>query len=247
MAELNISLATGGREAPTPIRIRRQAGSRSVFDNSGQNGFFSISPSRIVGTRPVYVDLNVARKVIASIDSMGASAKRGCAMAANRAAEKVARRFIGIAKRDLNTDGAEADRAISVTAIATESNPSARVTVKEFPLPLIRFSPVETDSGVMAITDRSRAPRQIDDGFIATGRDGSLTAFVREGNRRYPLDELYGPSVRQFIADRLPQERPWITAILFDELRRATDKVINENFGFDTLSPLDSAVQQFTR
>lgn len=247
MAELNISLAPSSRETPNPIRIRRQVGSRDIFDNSGQNGFFSTSPSRIVGRRPVYIDVDVARKVIASIDSMGASAKRGCAMAANRAAEKVARRFIGIAKRDLNTDPAEAERAISVTAIATESSPSARVTVKEYALPLIRFNPTETDSGVLAITDRRRAPQQIEDGFIAKGRDGSLTAFVREGNRRYPLDELYGPSVRDFIADRLPQEQPWVTAILFDELRRATDKVINENFGFDTLSPLDSFAQSLSR
>jgi hypothetical protein len=240
LATFNFNLDTGGNdESPNAVRIRRAVGTRDIFDNSGVNGIFTRGPSRITGSRKVYMDFDVSRKVIAAIQSMGAMARQGCANAANNAAKQTAAKLIGIARRDMNTSASEATKATKVTATATESRPAARVTVREIPIPLIRFGARETDTGVTAIGDRRARPISVTNGFIADGRRGR-SAFVRETSRRYPLDELFGPSVRNVIADRMPQLQDWIKLNLFRELQNETDRIINFNFGFDTLGVLDA-------
>jgi hypothetical protein len=230
------------RERPAPVIQRRQVGSRlRVEQQVIKDTLFGIlgnpTASRVLGTDPIYMNVDVSRRITAMLQSMGGLADQGCAEAANATAKRVAARFTGIAKRDLNTDGSYAERAIGVSKEATTSNPTAVVTVKEERIPLIAFGAYETSTGVSAVTDRKRGVKSVTDGFIATGRTGQ-TAFKRETSRRYPLDELYGPSVKDFVSDRLKSHQGWIEAVLFEELQNATNRLVNQNYGLDTLGPL---------
>jgi hypothetical protein len=202
----------------------------------GANGLFSTSASQIVGTKPIYLDVDLTLRIAGAIRTMGAAALRGCADAANAAAVKVQQKLTRLAQGQMTSPAGEASRAISVTRQATESDPAAVVTIAERRIPLIDFSPVnETPTGVAAVTRRSRGAEQFIDAFIARGRDGTDTVFRREGRRRFPLDEVFGPSVRDFIASEFPNQRQSIELILYTELQRAANRIINDNYGYSTI------------
>lgn len=217
------------------IRQRFQVGSRFITAD-GANGLFSTSASQIVGSRPIYIDFDLTLKIAGAIRTMGAAAMRGCAEAANAAAIRVQTKLTRLAQSKMTSPAGEASRAISVTRLATENDPAAVVTIAERRIPLIDFQPVyETATGVAAVTRRNRGVESFVDAFIASGRDGADTVFRREGQKRYPLDEIFGPSVRDFIADEFPNHRKHIELILYAELQRAADRIINENFGYSTI------------
>lgn len=222
------------------ITARVQVGRRLVLDNIGTNGIFSRGPSQVIGESPIYINVDLTLAIAMAIGAMGAAAKRGCAEAANAASSIVRKRLVDLSQRVMTCDPNEAERAISITRQATEADTAAVVTVAEKPLPLNRFSPVfETPKGVSATTRNNRGPDQYAAAFIAAGNDGQDTVFRREGAARRPLNELYGPSVMDFIASELPGQRQAIETILFSELQKSADRIFNENFGYGTLGGAD--------
>jgi len=244
MATRSISLRNAADPDSKSLGIVRrvQMGTRFVMDNSPTNGLFSRGASKITGEVPIYIDFDLTTQIAGAIAGMGAAAKRGCAEAANKAAVKVRRRFVGIAQRDMTCSPAEAERAISVTHRATESDTAAVVTIEERRLPLNKFGPFETRAGVSATSSRSRGSQDYPGAFIAAGSDGVPTVFRRETDRRYPLDELYGPSVRDTVNRLFDREKNNIELILFRELITVTARIVNENFGYSALGGFEENI-----
>lgn len=233
---------------PRGIKARVQVGRRLVVDNSGSNGLFSRAPAQVTSTQPIYINVDLTLAIAMAIAAMGAAVKRGCAEAANAAAVRVKKKLVTVAQREMTCGIYEAEQVTSITRRATETDPVAVVTVDEKPLPLIRSSPVyETATGVSAVARRSRGPDQYAAAFIASGSDGQDTVFRREGYARYPLDEIYGPSVADVVGSELPGQRQSIQTILYLELRRSANRIVNENFGYGSLGGADEFLDETYR
>lgn len=229
----------GATEQLRPVTARVQVGTRFVFSDAGSNGLFSRSPATLT-TQPIYCDVNLALNVAMTIAGMGAAARRGCAEAANAAAQRVRRKLVDIAQAEMTCTPTEAESVVSVTQTATESNPAAIITIGHKPIPLIQFNPVyETPIGVDATTRRSRGPDAYAQAFIAQSRGGADAVFRRDGSQRLPISELFGPSVRDVLNSELPQQQSAIELILYSELTKSANRIVNEDFGYATLGGLD--------
>jgi len=67
-------------------------------------------------------------------------------------------------------------------------------------VPLIKFGASQTKKGLSYKIDRSGGRKKIPGGFKQMVSSGHKGAFFRPGKKRYPIVQLYGPSVGRFFA-----------------------------------------------
>ena len=67
-------------------------------------------------------------------------------------------------------------------------------------VPLIKFGASQTKTGISYKIDKSGGRKKIPGGFKQTVTSGHKGAFFRPGKKRYPIVQLFGPSVGRFFA-----------------------------------------------
>lgn len=105
-----------------------------------------------------------------------------------------------------------------------------RVNVTGRRIPLGRFKPTQLKSGVSYKVQKGGARKKITDGaFKATMQSGYEGVFMRAGESRLPLIQLYGPSVPQ-VAENRPEVQRLMQAdtekIFLDNLRKQADGLL---------------------
>jgi len=83
---------------------------------------------------------------------------------------------------------------------ATASAPIGRIKSMGGPIPLIKFD-VSKDNPVRARVKKTGAKKPIKHAFLQTMKNGYKGVFIRAGKERYPLKQLYGPSIPQMVGN----------------------------------------------
>jgi len=83
---------------------------------------------------------------------------------------------------------------------ASAANPIGRVKSMGGPIPLVKF---DTSKGnpVLARVKKTGAKKPIKHAFKQTMKNGYQGIFLRAGKDRYPLKQLYGPSIPQMVGN----------------------------------------------
>lgn len=158
------------------------------------------------------IDLDVSAAKIAEANILLSHVKNGAPIAINAALNRT-------------IDGVRTDATRAVTATydikskdvrdamkikkSTVSTLEAGVSATGGPIPLMKFKVKpgnpETGMPLRASTKRSSG-KDIPSAFVTTMRNGHTGVFRRVGDSRYPIKELYGPSVAQMLGEQNVQQ-----------------------------------------
>lgn len=156
------------------------------------------------------IDLDVSAAKIAEANILLSHVKNGASVAINAALNRT-------------IDGVRTDATRAVTATydikskdvrdvmkikkSTVSTLEAAVSATGGPIPLMKFKVKTGNPGMplRASTKRSGG-KDIPTAFVATMKNGHIGVFRRTGGSRYPIKELYGPSVAQMLGEQNVQQ-----------------------------------------
>lgn len=107
-------------------------------------------------------------------------------------------------------------------ARAGESVPTFTMTVKQAPVPLVRFGTPRQGRKGVSVTIVKGKRQTLAGAFIVDSLGGH--AFLRRGKSSLPIRKLFGPSVRQLAPKALEEARPRIVERLTRELERQIER-----------------------
>lgn len=138
---------------------------------------------------------NIQRELVGVRGGMNKAMSRGINKTTRSARTKTARRI----KEKINL-GVSAVRKSIAMEKATFSRWRADLDVAGKRVPLIRFGASQTKKGLSYKIDRGDGRKKIPGGFKQTVASGHKGAFFRPDKTRFPIVQLFGPSVGRYFA-----------------------------------------------
>lgn len=182
------------------------------------------------------IELRGLGQALAIMDSLSANAPKELAKAMNAAANKGRSRAITRITRGYFIDKGATQGAITVKK-AGGGNLEAIINVQSSPAALSKFniSPdyrpvgVRQTDGVTAQAKRNGSGKVLVHAFLVRFKSGHLGVIERKGSDRYPLKELYGPSVTGMVS--ADDNRVDITQSIEEAANAAIEKALSAMMG----------------
>jgi len=157
---------------------------------------------------PANIDLSAITR---QAEKMATRAKTAATMQ-SRLASFLQRRIPPEAKRDIGAQYNLNASRIAQGLSASNAPDGVELTASGAGINLAEFNAKQNATGLTAVVERNKPPRQIPHGFIATAPNGKRLAFIRDlvaGKRagRLPMRGLFGASVAEMLRNGDREER----------------------------------------
>ena len=150
----------------------------------------------------IQISVNNAERIEELFKNAPIEAKKILWRAVNRAATAGRTRASVSIRKTYVIKAGDVKKSIKIRR-ASSSNITANLRASGPTLPLMNFrvSPSFPDVMRVRASVKKGGMKPIDKAFVTRTSNGFVNAFVREGDARYPIKSLYGPSIAQMLGN----------------------------------------------
>jgi Prophage minor tail protein Z (GPZ) len=131
---------------------------------------------------------------------------------------------------ELNLPAAQVKKQLHIRK-ASVSRQVAEVRVTRKASRLMAFKPRQTKAGVTFRIKKDRPRRRLRHAFITTMKSGHTGVFMRRGDARLPIDEVFTTTVIEAFKNTLDRLRPYTNERLLVNLKAEAKYRLSKSFG----------------